>query len=1797
MNHIKLFCISLFGFCMALPLWAQNQTYYGISVNHSERGSVIADADTAISGQTVCLTASASADYSQALPYVTNSSSGRVNATEGLPLLSNGKGNSLAGWTDHTSSPYGECKWTIIDDAFATSYNSGALTQTIDLLEKGYTAKELDRGTVAVTFALQVWAQYGSTDARATVQLLDASYNVLETITVFDDTSAHGDWYNYSKSFTIPSGTRKVLVSLEGTDALYWSGYYGPRFRNLQFYATTIPLAATPSNLAYYFTMPASGVTITPFSIHKQQWMAYRKPFEGSGTADDPYLIATPENLAQLAYNVNILQNIYEDKIFVQTADIDLYRTFNDKRVGWRAIGQTSLVSFYGHFFGQMLWGDNPDATPHTIRNLYTYHTTADDGTDGYDYETYYGVFGTCYGTLRDINVADADLQITTAQFAYVGLICGEQRNLSNASLPRNSVPSLFNCSAKGKIAVHSSEIAYVGGCCGHTYSAFTGIQRCSSDVEITMQGMAYGVGGIVGFGYGANIIDCSAQVNISASVNNGEAKIGGVVGHLSRDANSSSLLRASTASGNIAVAVADGVSEKCYVGGVAGYVTGFKAANDVVRSCVSTVDLSGNATLGGIVAYLYNASVSHCQYAGHIDASRATLACGLVANARSIDSEVLSNSLMTGTIFTGADTSKVYLLSDAQGDPLVMVNACFYDKWLADHLKPIPATKATHPSVIGLTTEELTSGSSAQMRNYSDGSNFGFTFTKGYYPTVFNLEDCCSRYASADPTARAAKIAEAYGSTKLQPLWFDNLDSETLLRPQKYKALAWLASIPVALVYGDFAYDLVSGVEAKLASGIYTTHEFNAQTQTWEEQLTRVNNLIEMPANTPCVAIEGYSATAVANGTFKIKLSALGNIRPFGFNICTLNSIWDGSVATGFLTGEGSKTKPFIIRSAPELAYAVQNNAKNFYYRQITNLHLNKRLIDFNLVPGFLTNISPRTGYHEWFGNTSWKGFYDGTGHYVYGLYFFLKQDIKDEAYGLFSNIESGASVERVGVVDSYIDSEYYKNGTIEGYAFCRNAIGMLAGLCEGTLSQCLAQGVINNYRRVYSTVGKFHYEEYIKYDYIGSLVGRVGQHNASALVQDCVSAVSYDGLGSIAGAFTTRLPNVSKGRVERSLALSPIIYYGNWVDADGTTHPQETESLDDSPCLTDCHYPYGYRYSSPEGTVYSDETLAQLSTAFASAKAWTVEANYFPMLTCFAKTYGKYLTLPFLPETDDYLLNIGKQVTFNPGNFSWNIPLVSKREYFEIDGDMGVVVPLKDSKIGPEWQASPTYLRGTSSADGEQVILQINTRFKGVQPGITFVDENARKLCVDYFDTNADGILTLGELSNTTTERTLEAFSNTAASRIRQFPEFRYFKAVDNLTTQLAQMSSLEEIQLPYALTHISSDAFSGCTSLREVSLPANVAKVEPHAFYQSAVESIRVDKFNTTFTSRDGLLFNTDSCLVAYPNGRRGPVTISGLTTEILEGAIYKIADADSIFLDGPDYTTVTYLNPDGIVSASADLPDIFVKDATYDATLLTGYEADDSWYDFYDDHRLHRYYPLRVSSAKAATSKTAATDAKAHEAGPADTRRTLEDTSATDYTNASTLYIGFDTNLPESLRPFTVHNVDETGGVAYLEHLLDLDGKATNALPSLTPVIVFASEPGLYKLFPIDGPELYPFPMYRNRLNGSDRDGTLVYQEDAIRGTMLTLSADADGQPTFSFYKGRIIAPYTAYLPLSDIAGAQSISLVIDEITAADAPVADTERRARFAIYDLTGRQQRHLLPGINIVGGKKVLVAQ
>lgn len=120
-----------------------------------------------------------------------------------------------------------------------------------------------------------------------------------------------------------------------------------------------------------------------------------------------------------------------------------------------------------------------------------------------------------------------------------------------------------------------------------------------------------------------------------------------------------------------------------------------------------------------------------------------------------------------------------------------------------------------------------------------------------------------------------------------------------------------------------------------------------------------------------------------------------------------------------------------------------------------------------------------------------------------------------------------------------------------------------------------------------------------------------------------------------------------------------------------------------------------------------------------------------------------------------------------------------------------------------------------------------------------IVFADAAAKYACVEKYDTNGDGEVSVYEAEAATTFEGL--FTNWKG--VKSFDEIKYFKNVHNLGDLFSDCNKLVSITIPENITEIAS-AFYRCTSLKSVVLPSGIKEIANYTFADcSSLESITI------------------------------------------------------------------------------------------------------------------------------------------------------------------------------------------------------------------------------------------------------------------------------------------------------------------------------------------------------------------
>jgi len=369
--------------------------------------------------------------------------------------------------------------------------------------------------------------------------------------------------------------------------------------------------------------------------------------FEGDGTRENPYIIATAEKLALIG-----TASVLWDKHFVLTSDLDL-TGIDIPRIGTRSgIG----VDFNGTF----------DGKGHTIHNL----TIISSDVSKYNA----GLFGSIGNEGLIQNLALEDISISGNYLYETGGLVGLNSG------------TISNCHTTGNI---SCEFAIsLGGMVGYLYRGK--IINCYSNVSINIGvGTAY-IGGLVGENLAGTIARCYTAGNVS--IREDSDRLGGLVGYnygTIIHCNTNSYISSGERSSSIGDLVGDnsGFIISCYSNGTvhsgkgSGPLGGLAGSNrGKIYYCYADASVLCGANKGvlgglvgenlGIITNCYSMSTVYCaEGGGSLGGLVADDSLGYVANSFwDIEASGLSESA-GGTGLTTAQMQDIQRYMDAGWD------------------------------------------------------------------------------------------------------------------------------------------------------------------------------------------------------------------------------------------------------------------------------------------------------------------------------------------------------------------------------------------------------------------------------------------------------------------------------------------------------------------------------------------------------------------------------------------------------------------------------------------------------------------------------------------------------------------------------------------------------------------------------------------------------------------------------------------------------------------------------------------------------------------------------------------------------------------------------------------------------------------------------------------------------------------------------------------------------------------------------------------------------------------------
>lgn len=341
----------------------------------------------------------------------------------------------------------------------------------------------------------------------------------------------------------------------------------------------------------------------------------------GTGTKEDPYQIATPEQFAKLAVDVN--SGVPDDNKYHCGEYFELKNDIDLSGKTWTPIGYGDQAAkpFQGYF----------DGKGHTVTGLYV---------DERGNNCFAGLFGVAVAStnetvLKNIIIKDAKVyagnKTDESEAHYgAGVLIG---SISINGGSNANYLAIENCKCYGKV----DSKMYAGGLIG--MSNYGKITNCVADVDVTGTSCS---GGFAGYIWGSTISNNQAAGSVMCEGYCG----GGFVGYsnsstFTNNKAAASVVDTGWSAGGFTGADEGSTFEKCIasgnveagdwnVGGFGGYLSGKTKITDSVALGDVTGKLTVNkAKAGGFVGTNKNGNIKNCYAAGTVTGSNEYAAAG----------------------------------------------------------------------------------------------------------------------------------------------------------------------------------------------------------------------------------------------------------------------------------------------------------------------------------------------------------------------------------------------------------------------------------------------------------------------------------------------------------------------------------------------------------------------------------------------------------------------------------------------------------------------------------------------------------------------------------------------------------------------------------------------------------------------------------------------------------------------------------------------------------------------------------------------------------------------------------------------------------------------------------------------------------------------------------------------------------------------------------------------------------------------------------------------------------------
>jgi len=329
------------------------------------------------------------------------------------------------------------------------------------------------------------------------------------------------------------------------------------------------------------FTAMIISLFVLPTSAAAWNGTDVSKEFKGEGTAENPYLVETPADLAFLAEKVNGGES-YAGKYFKQMADLDL----GSKE--WKPIGDRSALPFSGIY----------DGNGYKIVNFY----------QSFQYR-----FGGLFAYMKAIDgftpaLLNVTLEgkmdtVTRKGDIYSGALLGWVDQSKTDSVLNDNKVLVANCTVDVDMTFDSTGLGNTASVIIAPVFSRTGsvvVYNCvnNGDINAIADGHQITVGGVVAYVVDADVVNCVNNGKITVKLNGAKDIYGGgVVGAV---ATSLGKCKVENCVNNADLSFNGGNSN--YTGGVVGCVS--SSAGTSINNCANVASLTSESSSASALPY-----------------------------------------------------------------------------------------------------------------------------------------------------------------------------------------------------------------------------------------------------------------------------------------------------------------------------------------------------------------------------------------------------------------------------------------------------------------------------------------------------------------------------------------------------------------------------------------------------------------------------------------------------------------------------------------------------------------------------------------------------------------------------------------------------------------------------------------------------------------------------------------------------------------------------------------------------------------------------------------------------------------------------------------------------------------------------------------------------------------------------------------------------------------------------------------------------------------------------------------